>query len=329
MITTNRGLVLLTALLIAAPVAADPITGFTYTYDLSMADPFTGFFTTPHPDVPANDTDNASDPAAVTSKGVLADGDLGDPVFTNPSGGCCLFNNGTYAGFRNDGAGGAPQPKIDIDLGGTFQLSSFTLHYLVEDRPSIYAPQPIRNMAGDIMFNAVTVSGSTDGETFTPLGFDNDFVPVFGPDGDFGSGAAEIRTSMIDLMGANASHLSVDIRTPWSWIFLSEIVLDGTGSAGLTGDYNSDGSVDAADYVLWRKNDGAPGGYNAWRTNFGRTAGSGLGSAAAAMPEPASALLLAIVCPLAGALAGRRNTGKLRRRRRLPIAANCRQYISS
>jgi hypothetical protein len=329
MITTNRTLVLLAAFLIGAPVAADPITGFTYTYDLSMADPFTGFFTAPHPDAPANDTDNASDPAAVTSKGVLADGDLGDPVFTNPSGGCCLFNNGTYAGFRNDGAGGAPQPKIDIDLDGTFQLNSLTLHYLVEDRPSIYAPQPIRNMAGDIMFDAVTVSGSTDGETFTPLGFDNDFVPVFGPDGDFGSGAAEIRTSMIDLMGATASHLSVDIRTPWSWIFLSEIVLDGTGSAGLPGDQNSDGAVDAADYVVWRKNDGTPDGYNTWRTNFGRTSASGLGSAVAGVPEPDSVALLGLGCLLAAASAPVKKKINDRRPPCRSSAPRCRQYIPS
>jgi hypothetical protein len=42
------------------------------------------------------------------------------------------------------------------------------------------------------------------------------------------------------------------------------------------GDYNADGSVDAADYVLWRKNNinGQPG-YDAWRANFGSTGGSG------------------------------------------------------
>jgi hypothetical protein len=329
MITTIRTFVLLAAMLLGTAVAADPITGFTYTYDLSMADPFTGFFTAPHPDVPANDTDNASDPTAVTSKGMLADGNLGDPEFTNPVAGCCLFNNGTFAGFRNDGAGGAPQPKIDIDLGGTFGLNSLTLHYLVEDRPSIYSPQPIRNMAGDIMFNAVTVSGSTDGETFTQLGFDNEFVPVFGPDGDAGSGAADIRTSTIELMGASATHLSVDIRTPWSFIFLSEIVLDGTGSAGLAGDYNSDGSVNAADYVVWRKTDGAPDTYNTWRTNFGRTSAPGLGSALAAVPEPDSVALCAVCCLMAAASAATKIRNQDRQRQRCSSVARIRNQVPS
>jgi hypothetical protein len=55
----------------------------------------------------------------------------------------------------------------------------------------------------------------------------------------------------------------------------------------LPGDFNNNGRVDAADYVVWRKTDGSQGGYNTWRMNFGRTAGSGLGAGSAA-PEPAS-----------------------------------------
>jgi hypothetical protein len=65
-----------------------------------------------------------------------------------------------------------------------------------------------------------------------------------------------------------------------------------TAGAGLPGDHNNDGSVDAADYVVWRKSDGNPPGYEEWRTNFGRTAAPGGGSLqAAAVPEPASWLL--------------------------------------
>lgn len=63
--------------------------------------------------------------------------------------------------------------------------------------------------------------------------------------------------------------------------------------AALAGDYNGDGSVDAADYVVWRKTDGTPGEYNTWRTNFGQTAGSGSTVVAnAAVPEPSAALML-------------------------------------
>jgi len=68
-------------------------------------------------------------------------------------------------------------------------------------------------------------------------------------------------------------------------------------SAGLAGDYNNDGKVDAADYVAWRKNPagngGDPAGYNTWRGNFGSGPGSGL-SGTPAVPEPAAFALLLV-----------------------------------
>jgi hypothetical protein len=107
-----------------------------------------------------------------------------------------------------------------------------------------------------------------------------------------------------------------------------------TSSVQVQGDYNVNGTVDAADYVLWRENlnqnvtlpnDPTPGmvtaaDYDVWRTNFGRSgppAGpsmlntgfvryvtSGLASRAA-VPEPATVLLVGIgFAPLVAA--GRR-----------------------
>lgn len=65
----------------------------------------------------------------------------------------------------------------------------------------------------------------------------------------------------------------------------------------VAGDYNNDGNVDAADYVLWRKT-GINGqdGYNTWRANFGLTPGSGSSLIAglpptSTVPEPTSAVL--------------------------------------
>jgi T5SS/PEP-CTERM-associated repeat protein len=53
-----------------------------------------------------------------------------------------------------------------------------------------------------------------------------------------------------------------------------------------TGDYNNDGRVDAADYIVWRKTDGSSEGFNIWRANFGATIGSGSAEALHAVPEP-------------------------------------------
>jgi hypothetical protein len=66
--------------------------------------------------------------------------------------------------------------------------------------------------------------------------------------------------------------------------------------APMSGDYNDDGAVDAADYVVWRKNDGSQSGYDAWRTNFGRAAGSG-SSLGASVPEQHSLFLFLFAVP--------------------------------
>jgi hypothetical protein len=76
----------------------------------------------------------------------------------------------------------------------------------------------------------------------------------------------------------------------------------------LAGDYNRDGSVDAADYVVWRKTGGMQEGYETWRANFGRTVGRGsnaTGPATTFVPEPASAWLL-MLAAVAGNLKRRR-----------------------
>jgi hypothetical protein len=50
--------------------------------------------------------------------------------------------------------------------------------------------------------------------------------------------------------------------------------------AHVPGDFNNDGTVDAADYVVWRKNSGTQDGYDAWRANFGAALDRGIGSGA-------------------------------------------------
>ena len=80
-------------------------------------------------------------------------------------------------------------------------------------------------------------------------------------------------------------------------------------SVGIPGDFNEDGKVDAADYVVWRKTDGQQAGYDLWRANFGRTSGSGssMGSNAA-VPEPGTfALLILAAIAAVGSRCGRRS----------------------
>jgi hypothetical protein len=90
----------------------------------------------------------------------------------------------------------------------------------------------------------------------------------------------------------------------FAWTVYIDNIQVGRTVAGVPGDYNANGTVDAADYVLWR--DGgplvnevadpgtvSPADYVEWRARFGNTAGSGAG-AVAPVPEPAGLVVLMI-----------------------------------
>jgi hypothetical protein len=100
---------------------------------------------------------------------------------------------------------------------------------------------------------------------------------------------------------------------------------DFTAPLGPPGDYNGDGTVDAADYTVWRDTSGsasdllADGSGNRavdqddfllWKEHFGETIASGSGAAAgpsgsAPVPEPASGLVWILAAGLTALLFGR------------------------
>lgn len=107
--------------------------------------------------------------------------------------------------------------------------------------------------------------------------------------------------------------------------FTSGVVFFGdlpAADAGIPGDYNEDGTVNAADYTVWRDNLGAGAGtlpndstgvpvgppqYDLWRTNFGMSASLVAGLAVSQVPEPPGWLLLAVIGLVGAGL--RRNCG--------------------
>jgi hypothetical protein len=111
---------------------------------------------------------------------------------------------------------------------------------------------------------------------------------------------------MVTFVGNTTAEVNYDVVN--GDIFLNNFMR--TASPGIVGDYNDNGTVDAADYVVWRKNlgtantlpnDDTPGSvlpvdYDRWRANFGMSSGSGASLSAVPAPEPTSlpgALLLA------------------------------------
>jgi hypothetical protein len=94
----------------------------------------------------------------------------------------------------------------------------------------------------------------------------------------------------------------------WSDAYLFTVTsTGGPNDPVLPGDYNEDGVVNAADYVVWRNHEGqayqlpnedptatpgsvTPEDYGVWVANFGNTAGGG----SASVPEPATVLLFVL-----------------------------------
>lgn len=127
------------------------------------------------------------------------------------------------------------------------------------------------------------------------------------------------RTSDINLNLLNAFQYTLPA---WS---VSTLVLI---SDGLPGDYNRDGKVDSADYVVWRNSVGTTGNvaadgnednvvdvkdYQLWRSNMGRTNSGGGASFGDAVPEPAAGIVVATALLLASF--GRAAPATFRRRR--------------
>jgi sulfatase modifying factor 1 len=129
---------------------------------------------------------------------------------------------------------------------------------------------------------------------------ETDFDLVNGPDD--GSSARDIRGGYWEnepfvLQSSLSGNASPSEQQPEFGFRVASI-------AELPGDFNHNGTIDAADYVVWRKSDSAPAGYNQWRSHFGVPSGNGSSSAGvsqAAVPEPANLVLLILMaagwCP--------------------------------
>ena len=122
--------------------------------------------------------------------------------------------------------------------------------------------------------------------------------------------------AMLSLTGAPGFEASIVGGTTLQLAFTG-------ATGGVAGDYNDDGVVNAADYVLWRNaaasggslmNEGATPGvvdqadYDFWVSRFGATSGAG-SAAGAAVPEPASLLLVLIAFGWLGLQVCRRHEG--------------------
>jgi T5SS/PEP-CTERM-associated repeat protein len=162
-------------------------------------------------------------------------------------------------------------------------------------------------------FGQVQISGAASIAGTLEVSLLEGFIPMAGDSFQLlTAGGGRTGTFLNEVLPSLPSGLDWDLAYNPNSIVLSVI------STGLPGDYNDDGTVDAADYVVWRKNEGTIntlpndpiGGtigaaqYNNWRANFGTSTGSG-SLAESSVPEPTGAWLL-MFGALAGVVSGRR-----------------------
>lgn len=100
-------------------------------------------------------------------------------------------------------------------------------------------------------------------------------------------------SGIFGLSGSTATGITPTTPLGTSLDFTIDNFRTETAAVPLTGDYNGDGKVDAADFVVWRDtNINGPQGYTDWRANFGNPPGSGAGLGSSAVPEPSACVLM-------------------------------------
>jgi hypothetical protein len=248
---------------------------------------------------------NGTDPSLgwIQFTGTIAGGGSSKLTLTTPN---PSANHGTYAlSGANTFSGGIDlySGRLSTDVisdGGTFVSSNVTTH------PSATFG------TGDIHVFSNTTGGNGIARVTIPSGVANAIGNSATLTMDAGGGAiTELGDGIDDVIGklvlGGATQLSgVTYGSSTSnAMFQNNTYFTGNGmvQVGALGDFNGNGVVDAADYVVWRKSyESNTALYDLWRANFGNAApgsGSGGGLVSSSVPEPSTFVLLALaVAPL-------------------------------
>jgi hypothetical protein len=184
-----------------------------------------------------------------------------------------LFGLVTINFAARDFVGDFSSGVLPLDADGDFDLSTTTVRFLDGDLA-------FRVSTGD--FGAESIAGESG-----MMAGSGSLTTALAPVGMLETLSIPINSSFVIPVGETTT-VTLELT--------GELVANATLSSR-PGDFNRDGNIDAADYVVWR-NDPSVGEYETWRANYGRPAN---GSSVTAVPEPAAVrLAFTVVLMLVG-----------------------------
>ncbi len=221
----------------------------------------------------------------------LSGGELTTPLLSKSTGGSMDFAGGVLHA-----------DEVDFDLvnnGGTLAPGNSTGHTLIDGDYDQNATSTLEiEIAALADFDTVSVTGAANLNGLLNVILDSGFTLSSGDSFEILTAGSLTNSGIALASGGDNDLFTLDVDTGTGIVTLLP------ASSGLTGDYNEDGVIDAADYTVWRDNFGETipndptGGvateadYDYWKAHFGESAGSGSLPNSAAVPEPSSVMLV-------------------------------------
>jgi len=285
---SNNRIVALANCLVATVVGIAPV------YAAPVNLPFSEDFQSVAPSANADSDYPAFTATGVLTKTVDASGVLRFGAAANPP--ASQFFTVTPTGYA---AGSELVINIDMDFDGqpgfgatALRLGANTILF----HPGYNGPPGAFRVEGTGGF------GNSDMVWVPPLGVLNHVEIHSFPSGLFdikvtdGSNPANIYATSFTNLASYGGEIGPSAIGAAAAIFDNLSIQALSESSIVPGDFNNSGTVDAADYVVWRKGLGTTytqTDYDVWRAHFGQTACSGTGSGVSAtVPEPATIVML-------------------------------------
>ncbi|MCI0332978.1 MAG: hypothetical protein L0228_07120 [Planctomycetes bacterium] len=156
------------------------------------------------------------------------------------------------------------------------------MRYLTLSPDDSVAPPPF------LLTNSMAGQQGFHNHGLLSYGLDNNPPPAHGAYGFFA------RLTSNQYSPSNPFLVAFNHGVNYEQMVVAALAINAAAVNSLPGDFNHDGVVDTADYVVWRKSMGSGPEYMIWSENFGRTMNGGrsISTANSPVPEPATIFML-------------------------------------